>query len=188
MFVHGDCPKPLSDSVGRPRIDFLGRAGTETGPTAFRLKWRLADLYRCRSYRPISPSPRLNGAKFFGRDAKKSTTHTHRKTISLYKNSPVKFHAMGSVAKRGPPAYASADPGVTRTSASSAAATPSSNARARASACLRKFCRGEAWHRERSGKESGGEGRNAVDHFKLLWGNRPTDARLHSLRVWTISG
>jgi hypothetical protein len=34
---------------------------------------------------------------FFGNDAKNSTMQTQRRTISLNKNSPVRFHAIGSV-------------------------------------------------------------------------------------------
>ena len=37
------------------------------------------------------------GANVFGRDAKNKTTHTQRSTMSLYRNSPARFHAIGSV-------------------------------------------------------------------------------------------
>jgi hypothetical protein len=38
-----------------------------------------------------------SGTTFFGREAKNNTIQTQRRTISLYKNSPVRFHAIGSV-------------------------------------------------------------------------------------------
>src|ERR1700732_586657 len=38
-----------------------------------------------------------NGTTFFGSDAKNKTKQTQRRTTSLYKNSPVRFHAIGSV-------------------------------------------------------------------------------------------
>ena len=34
---------------------------------------------------------------FFGSEAKNNTIQTHRRTTSLYKNSPARFHAIGSV-------------------------------------------------------------------------------------------
>jgi hypothetical protein len=37
------------------------------------------------------------GATFFGSDVKNNTIQTQRRTASLYKNSPVRFHAIGSV-------------------------------------------------------------------------------------------
>ena len=39
------------------------------------------------------------GTTVFGRDAKNKTTQTQRSTMSLYRNSPVRLHAMGSVDK-----------------------------------------------------------------------------------------
>jgi hypothetical protein len=36
---------------------------------------------------------------FLGIEAKSKTTQTHRRTMSLNRNSPVKFHAIGSVEK-----------------------------------------------------------------------------------------
>src|SRR5262245_62777171 len=38
-----------------------------------------------------------SGMTFFGSDAKNNTIQTQRRTTSLYKNSPVRFHAIGSV-------------------------------------------------------------------------------------------
>src|SRR5271163_1919146 len=38
-----------------------------------------------------------SGTTFFGSDVKNNTTQTQRRTTSLYKNSPVRFHAIGSV-------------------------------------------------------------------------------------------
>src|ERR1700754_3672181 len=38
-----------------------------------------------------------SGTTFFGSDAKNNTIHTQRRTTSLNKNSPVRFHAIGSV-------------------------------------------------------------------------------------------
>ena len=38
-----------------------------------------------------------SGTSLFGSDAKNNTIQTHRRTTSLYKNSPVRFHAIGSV-------------------------------------------------------------------------------------------
>src|SRR5215831_17065356 len=38
-----------------------------------------------------------SGTTFFGSDAKNKTIQTQRRTTSLYKNSPVRFHAIGSV-------------------------------------------------------------------------------------------
>ena len=38
-----------------------------------------------------------SGTTFFGSDAKNNTTQTQRRTTSLYKNSPLRFHAIGSV-------------------------------------------------------------------------------------------
>ena len=38
-----------------------------------------------------------SGTTFFGSDAKNNTIQTQRRTTSLYKNSPVRFHAIGSV-------------------------------------------------------------------------------------------
>src|SRR5690349_553487 len=38
-----------------------------------------------------------SGTTFFGSDAKNKTTQTQRSTTSLYRNSPMRFHAMGSV-------------------------------------------------------------------------------------------
>src|SRR5262245_42287909 len=38
-----------------------------------------------------------SGMTFFGSDAKNSTIQTHRRTTSLKRNSPVRFHAIGSV-------------------------------------------------------------------------------------------
>src|SRR6478672_7422132 len=37
-----------------------------------------------------------SGTTFFGSDAKNNTIQTQRRTTSLYKNSPVRFHAIGS--------------------------------------------------------------------------------------------
>src|SRR6516164_4137048 len=51
--------------------------------------------------RRVPPTPRhqfdRSGTTFFGSDAKNSTIQTQRRTTSLYKNSPVRFHATGSV-------------------------------------------------------------------------------------------
>src|SRR5258705_12123506 len=48
-----------------------------------------------------APTPRhqvdRSGTTFFGSDAKNSTIQTQRRTTSLNKNSPVRFHAIGSV-------------------------------------------------------------------------------------------
>jgi hypothetical protein len=48
-----------------------------------------------------TPTPRhqfdRSGTTFFGSEAKNSTIQTQRRTTSLYKNSPVRFHAIGSV-------------------------------------------------------------------------------------------
>src|ERR1700741_2129401 len=38
-----------------------------------------------------------SGTTFFGSDARNNTIQTQRKTTSLNKNSPVRFHAIGSV-------------------------------------------------------------------------------------------
>jgi hypothetical protein len=38
-----------------------------------------------------------SGTTFLGSDAKNKTIQTQRRTTSLYKNSPVRFHAIGSV-------------------------------------------------------------------------------------------
>src|ERR1700733_3988870 len=38
-----------------------------------------------------------SGTTFFGSDVKNNTIQTQRRTISLYRNSPVRFHAIGSV-------------------------------------------------------------------------------------------
>jgi hypothetical protein len=38
-----------------------------------------------------------SGTTFFGSDARNNTIQTQRRTTSLYKNSPVRFHAIGSV-------------------------------------------------------------------------------------------
>lgn len=38
-----------------------------------------------------------SGTNFLGRDARNNTTHTQSRTISLNRNSPVRFHAIGSV-------------------------------------------------------------------------------------------
>ena len=38
-----------------------------------------------------------SGTTFFGSDVKNNTIQTQRRTTSLYKNSPVRFHAIGSV-------------------------------------------------------------------------------------------
>src|SRR5690242_11035766 len=50
-----------------------------------------------------SSSSRLHfdrsGTTFFGSDAKNNTIQTQRRTTSLNKNSPVRFHAIGSVDK-----------------------------------------------------------------------------------------
>jgi hypothetical protein len=40
-----------------------------------------------------------SGTTPFGSDAKNKTTQTQRRTMSLYRNSPVRFHAIGSVDK-----------------------------------------------------------------------------------------
>ena len=45
---------------------------------------------------PIHDSYRV-GTTFFGSDARNNTIQTQRKTMSLNKNSPVRFHAIGSV-------------------------------------------------------------------------------------------
>src|SRR5262245_2891736 len=39
------------------------------------------------------------GINDFGREAKNKTTQTQRSTMSLYRNSPARFHAIGSVEK-----------------------------------------------------------------------------------------
>src|SRR5262245_23697982 len=38
-----------------------------------------------------------SGTTFFGSEVKNNTIQTQRRTTSLYKNSPVRFHAIGSV-------------------------------------------------------------------------------------------
>src|SRR6516225_434720 len=47
------------------------------------------------------PTPRhqfdRSGTTFFGSDARNNTIQTQRRTTSLYKNSSVRFHAIGSV-------------------------------------------------------------------------------------------
>src|SRR5258708_17115231 len=54
-----------------------------------------------RLARIAAPTPRhqfdRSGTTFFGSDAKNNTIQTQRRTTSLYKNSPVRFHAIGSV-------------------------------------------------------------------------------------------
>src|SRR5580700_2594610 len=51
---------------------------------------------RSRPWRSRLQSDR-SGTTFFGSDVKNNTIQTQRRTISLYKNSPVRFHAIGSV-------------------------------------------------------------------------------------------
>jgi hypothetical protein len=49
----------------------------------------------------LAPAPTRqfdrSGTTFFGSDAKNNTIQTQGRTTSLYKNSPVRFHAIGSV-------------------------------------------------------------------------------------------
>src|SRR5262245_47736185 len=53
----------------------------------------------CTSYRLVRSRYQSDrsGTTFFGSDAKNDTIQTQRRTTSLYKNSPVRFHAIGSV-------------------------------------------------------------------------------------------
>src|SRR6476660_7713163 len=52
----------------------------------------------CRDKSPVRENQfDRSGTIFFGSDAKNNTIQTQRRTTSLYKNSPVRFHAIGSV-------------------------------------------------------------------------------------------
>jgi hypothetical protein len=65
-------------------------------------RFNLAQARAGRTHGPASSSSSkiqfdLSGTNFLGRDAKNNTRQTQRRTTSLYKNSPVRFHAIGSV-------------------------------------------------------------------------------------------
>src|SRR5262249_52222566 len=73
-------------------------AAANSGQTAvlnlrFTILYPFIRLFLTGSTRQFNRS----GTTFLGSDAKNNTIQTQRRTTSLYKNSPVRFHAIGSV-------------------------------------------------------------------------------------------